>query len=146
MRLPSMTAILLAATGLAAADIPTRRPCGLKIAPCGPGTHCIPNKSDCTNLDRCLGHCVSNNDFPICGGYPSIAKRCTAGYECRQDPRDPPGIADKPGICLLKGYQGLRLCGGIADGDCPAPEKCYDMPWDDCDPNRGGSDCRGICL
>ena len=37
-------------------------------------------------------------------------------------------------------------CGGIAGIMCPRDLVCVDNPADDCDPERGGSDCIGICV
>ncbi|MGX2040043.1 hypothetical protein ACWJKU_07890 [Methylocaldum sp. MU1018] len=36
-------------------------------------------------------------------------------------------------------------CGGLAGLQCPGDQICVDDPRDDCDPNRGGADCSGIC-
>jgi hypothetical protein len=36
-------------------------------------------------------------------------------------------------------------CGGIAGLQCPAGLECVDDPNDDCDPERGGRDCGGVC-
>lgn len=37
------------------------------------------------------------------------------------------------------------FCGGIAGIPCPEGYTCVDDPSDDCDPERGGADCGGIC-
>lgn len=39
-----------------------------------------------------------------------------------------------------------QMCGGIAGFRCPEGMKCVDDPTDDCDPNKGGADCAGICV
>ena len=36
-------------------------------------------------------------------------------------------------------------CGGIAGIRCPEGFVCIDNPEDNCDPDRGGADCPGIC-
>lgn len=36
-------------------------------------------------------------------------------------------------------------CGGFLGLECPAGQVCADDPSDDCDPDRGGADCPGIC-
>ncbi|MEZ4252598.1 MAG: hypothetical protein R3B99_30680 [Polyangiales bacterium] len=36
-------------------------------------------------------------------------------------------------------------CGGFAGLLCPDGYACVDDPRDDCDPDRGGADCMGIC-
>ncbi len=39
------------------------------------------------------------------------------------------------------------MCGGIAGFPCPERAQiCVDDPRDDCDPERGGADCGGLCL
>ncbi|HEX5748652.1 MAG TPA: hypothetical protein VFZ09_20600 [Archangium sp.] len=37
------------------------------------------------------------------------------------------------------------FCGGIAGIPCAEGYACVDDPRDDCDPDRGGADCGGIC-
>lgn len=37
------------------------------------------------------------------------------------------------------------FCGGIAGLECTGAGECVDDPRDDCDPNRGGADCGGLC-
>ncbi|SEP24593.1 Kazal-type serine protease inhibitor domain protein [Nitrosovibrio sp. Nv6] len=39
-----------------------------------------------------------------------------------------------------------QMCGGIAGFPCPEGKKCVDDPSDNCDPDRGGADCSGICV
>lgn len=36
-------------------------------------------------------------------------------------------------------------CGGIYAGVCPEGFECVPDPNDDCDPDKGGADCSGIC-
>lgn len=36
-------------------------------------------------------------------------------------------------------------CGGFAAFACPGAGTCEDDPRDDCDPQKGGADCSGIC-
>lgn len=36
-------------------------------------------------------------------------------------------------------------CGGFAGFPCPLGEVCVDDRSDDCDPERGGADCLGVC-
>lgn len=38
-----------------------------------------------------------------------------------------------------------QFCGGIAGIQCPTGKVCVDDRTDDCDPNRGGADCGGVC-
>jgi hypothetical protein len=44
------------------------------------------------------------------------------------------------------GDNARRLCGGIAGIACPSGFVCVDDPRDDCDPERGGADCGGVCV
>jgi len=37
-------------------------------------------------------------------------------------------------------------CGGFAGLRCPGNMRCIDLPTDDCDPDRGGADCIGVCV
>jgi hypothetical protein len=37
------------------------------------------------------------------------------------------------------------FCGGFAGIACPGAGSCVDDPSDDCDPERGGADCGGVC-
>lgn len=41
---------------------------------------------------------------------------------------------------------GLRYCGGFAGLTCPKGQVCVDDPSDDCDPEKGGADCIGLCV
>ncbi len=46
-----------------------------------------------------------------------------------------------PSTCQPK----AKFCGGIAGIPCGPNEQCVDDPTDECDPNKGGADCGGIC-
>ncbi|HVH41092.1 MAG TPA: hypothetical protein VM925_02080 [Labilithrix sp.] len=71
-----------------------------------------------------------------CGGFTMNPHACPDGYRCRL----PQHVADVPGKCV-------QFCGGIAAFQCTDPnEQCIDDPTDDCDPNKGGADCGGICV
>ena len=37
------------------------------------------------------------------------------------------------------------FCGGFANLPCPTGMTCADDPTDDCNPNKGGADCGGVC-
>ncbi len=39
-----------------------------------------------------------------------------------------------------------QFCGGFGGIPCPSGYVCEDDPRDDCDPDRGGRDCGGICV
>lgn len=144
MKVSSLIAVLLAAGFSTAKN--TGQVCGRGKDSCKPSSHCVPDKPNCTNLRECAGHCVWNKEFKSCGGFAINPKKCPNGYECKADPRDSRLITDLPGICLPKNLKGLQQCGGIADRPCEKGTTCFDQPWDDCDLQNGGSDCRGICL
>lgn len=38
------------------------------------------------------------------------------------------------------------ICAGFAGLKCPGLGRCGDDPSDDCDPEKGGADCAGICI
>ena len=38
------------------------------------------------------------------------------------------------------------MCGGIAGIQCQKGELCVDDPRDNCDPDKGGADCGGVCV
>ena len=54
---------------------------------------------------------------------------------------DPPAAGDP----LQEDPTG-RFCGGFGGFPCPEGYACIDDPSDDCDPQRGGADCSGICV
>ena len=115
----------------------------------------------------------NNCEFPPCpcGGFTRIP--CHRGETCIDDPSDlcdPERIRICPGICVEGCLQGcpedIRICangdrlerdrcmncefppcpcGGIAGFPCNKGEACVDIPDDDCDPAKGGSDCPGTC-
>lgn len=39
-----------------------------------------------------------------------------------------------------------QMCGGIAGFSCPEGMTCVDDPGDDCDPEKQGRDCAGMCV
>ena len=57
------------------------------------------------------------------------------GDDTGSDPAEQKGGKTKP-----------TLCGGFAGLTCPSGKVCVDDPSDDCDPNKGGADCGGICV
>jgi hypothetical protein len=57
--------------------------------------------------------------------------------------KPPPGNADTD---EPDGGSGDVTCGGFAGFTCPGLGRCGDDEADDCDPDRGGADCAGICI
>lgn len=70
-----------------------------------------------------------------CNGFTTNPHACPKGWKCKREGR----IADIPGKCV-------EMCGGFAGIQCSTSgTSCVDDPDDDCDPNKGGRDCGGIC-
>lgn len=116
------------------------QPCGFKIAPCPETQVCVPNNSDCTDLNRCLGTC----DYPTCGGFRANPQNCDSDSKCVDDARDGGcgQACDKPGICVPKQQ---RTCNVEADGSCPDGTTCF--AWWTGGPVVGNdNDSYGICL
>ncbi len=77
---------------------------------------------------------VKPNDI-ACNGFTMNSHKCPDGWQCRL----PDFVADVPGRCV-------QHCGGFAGKLCLDPDdQCVDDPADDCNPNRGGADCMGVC-
>jgi hypothetical protein len=72
---------------------------------------------------------------PVCGcdgkTYSNVCTAAAAGISVEHE-----------GECKKSEPQ---ACGGIAGIRCPQGKICVDDPTDDCDPERGGADCPGIC-
>lgn len=62
---------------------------------------------------------------------PCARVRCAEGSSCFD------------GICVP---DEPVFCGGIIGEPCPGAGTCIDDPRDDCDPDRGGADCGGLCV
>lgn len=141
--MPQLLSLLLAAliaVNTAAAQSDSRG-CGLKIAPCPSDQNCIPDNDDCTDLNRCLGHCEWKNMYADCGGHRAVPKYCDEWSECKDDPREPYscGMAcDVPGICIPKHVEG---CDG--DEECSDGLWCYDMKTFDA---YGTSYSEAVCM
>jgi len=73
---------------------------------------------------------------PVCGcDGKTYGNACAAAAE---------GVSiDHAGECVSPEPQ---MCGGIAGILCPEGKVCIDDPDDDCDPDKGGADCPGICI
>jgi hypothetical protein len=67
---------------------------------------------------------------------PCAAATCLVGTTCE--------VIDGQATCTPAQSDG-RFCGGFAGIACPGAGSCVDDPSDDCDPERGGADCGGIC-
>lgn len=83
------------------------------------------------------------------------ADQCLDSKDCRADEECAPKVCFMhclvgdpfccgPSRCEPKA-PAPKMCGGFAAIPCSADEECVDNPTDDCDPNKGGADCAGIC-
>jgi hypothetical protein len=142
---------------------------GIAGIPCPAGQECVDDPSDDCDPNNGGADCGGICKAPFCGGIAGIP--CADGQDCIDDPSDDcdpnNGGADCGGICVpatnpcaavlcQTGTQCVVIggkavckppfCGGIAGFPCPDGLQCIDDPSDDCDPNKGGADCGGICV
>jgi len=69
---------------------------------------------------------------------PCAAVSCLTNTSCE--------VVDGQAVCVpLDPEPSGRFCGGFAGIACPGSGSCVDDPSDDCDPERGGADCGGLC-
>jgi hypothetical protein len=69
---------------------------------------------------------------------PCAAVSCLTNTSCE--------VIDGQPVCVpLDPEPSGRFCGGFAGIACPGAGSCVDDPSDDCDPERGGADCGGLC-
>ncbi len=113
-----------------------------------PNDGCDPQRggADCGGLCECnvRALCVRGAVFDsspnVCACVPQepvnpcAAVLCPALSTCE--------VVDGKGVCTPIE---TTFCGGIAAFPCPGSGSCVDNPADDCDPERGGADCGGIC-
>ncbi|HEU4577700.1 MAG TPA: hypothetical protein VFS67_05570 [Polyangiaceae bacterium] len=66
---------------------------------------------------------------------PCAAASCPTNTSCE--------VVDGQAVCTP--LEPAPFCGGFAGIACPGSGTCVDDPSDDCDPERGGADCGGIC-
>jgi hypothetical protein len=117
-----------------------------------PGGACGPEFPECPRGHYC--------DFPpetMCGatGIPGICSPidpifCTEEYDpvcgCNGQTYSNECFARSASVSISHfGECGNIACGGFAGIMCPMGMICMDDPSDDCDPNRNGADCIGIC-
>jgi len=113
-----------------------------------PNDGCDPQRggADCGGLCECniRALCVRGSVFDpspnVCACVPQepvnpcAAVLCPAPSTCE--------VVDGKGVCTPIE---TTFCGGIAAFPCPGSGICVDNPNDDCDPDRGGADCGGLC-
>ena len=121
-----------------------------------PSDDCDPERggADCGGLCECSGAlvlCIAGTVFDespdVCACVaqePEVdacaAVRCAAGTHCEVEGDQAACVEDEP-----TGGDDAPFCGGIAAFECPGSGNCIDDASDDCDPERGGADCGGIC-
>ena len=145
-----LSALLLIGVTVSAAEPATKTPvgkgtpqgavCGARGAPdaCPEGQYC--NLTNCGRADE-GGHCAPRPEIctriymPVCGcdgkTYGNACDAAAAGVSVESE-----------GECATANP---TQCGGIAGLPCPEGQVCVDDPNDDCDPERGGADCSGLC-
>ncbi len=98
------------------------------------GGQCFPADLPCPDR-QCTNDASCGSIIQSCEMCPDGSASC-AYLECRN------------GVCVA-GYSGCRapeFCGGIAGFPCQPGFTCIDAPGDECDPERGGADCGGVCV
>ncbi|HET6582001.1 MAG TPA: hypothetical protein VFG69_01115 [Nannocystaceae bacterium] len=114
---------------------------GIAGLPCDEGEFCsFAPEAMCGAADQ-LGECVAQPEVcialfqPVCGcdgeTYGNSCNAAAAGVSVAHE-----------GECEVQG----EFCGGFGGIPCPDGKECIDDPNDDCDPNKGGADCGGICV
>ena len=126
---------------------------------------------DCSGaLVLCIAGTVFDESPDVCACVPEEPEadpcatvRCAAGTHCEvvgdgaicAPDENPCNLTDCPPgtVCEVQGSEAVctpaqseaPFCGGIAAFPCPGAGSCVDDPSDDCDPERGGADCGGVC-
>jgi hypothetical protein len=111
-----------------------------------PNDDCDPARggADCGGVCTCVENvlCIRGDVFDpspkVCACVPApedpcAAVQCKAGMHCQVSDSDAVCLPDAPG------------CGGFVGTPCPGAGQCVDDSSDDCDPDRGGADCAGLC-
>lgn len=74
--------------------------------------------------------------FLILGSVGCLISAC--------DPSPPQGCSEG-GVGGGPACPPKQFCGGIAAIACPGAGTCVDDPSDNCNPDKGGADCGGVC-
>jgi hypothetical protein len=118
-----------------------------------PTDDCDPERggADCGGTCACqvLALCVEGSVFDdspeVCACVPAPESDPCALVDCPPD-RPRCEVVDGEGVCReAPPAPDGPFCGGFAGIQCPGAGSCIDDPTDDCDPERGGFDCGGVC-
>lgn len=117
---------------------------------CPPGYVCIDDPGDDCEPDGgadCGGVCTpaEPRECATAADCPRILAPCVM---CPNESVACPLAYCDDGRCgvAVESCPDPAFCGGIAGFPCPEDSECIDDPGDDCDPNKGGADCAGICV
>jgi hypothetical protein len=97
--------------------------------------------ADCPGVCRPVAQGVCTDD----ASCPVLDAPCTV---CADGSLSCPRSHCLNGMCSVefKPCSEAQPCEGISGLTCPPGFQCTDDPADDCVPDRGGADCRGICV
>jgi len=98
------------------------------------GTTAPATEETTSSLAQSLRKADSSEDAAI---NPCAAATCLVGTTCE--------VIDGRATCTPAPSGGAPFCGGFAGIACPGAGSCVDDSSDDCDPERGGADCGGLC-
>lgn len=125
-----------------AASSPTQILCGSRGLPPCPDSRqtCVadPSKLGCSLVGDCPGLCVIL-DGQTCGGFLGLT--CPSGWVLLR------WIVEqccKP--CIIRRHTQNFETVDYIDHFWFTSQTCVDDPRDDCDPQKGGADCSGICV
>jgi hypothetical protein len=122
---------------------------GLAGTPCAEGYVCVDDPADACEggpAADCPGVCRLQADgtCAVDSECPQLDVPCTT---CADGSMSCPHARCDQGKCTVdfKPCPQPQVCGGISGSSCEPGFSCVDDPTDECVPEKGGADCRGIC-